>query len=61
MNLGWLGFGLLDAEKSQKFQLTSFFAFLSRHYGITNYFEILHFLFSNIIPGGVVTCQILLF
>ena len=32
------------------------FVFLSGHYGFTNYFDILIFLFSNIIPGGIPTC-----
>ena len=52
-------FGLENALKNQKFQLTIFFFFffwfLSCHYGITNYFEILNFLFSNIKLGGILT------
>ena len=38
-----------------------FFAFLSCHYGFTYCFEILNFVFSNIIPRGVSTCKILTF
>ena len=33
-----------------------FFTFLSCHYGFTNNFDILNFLFPNIIPGRVPTC-----
>ena len=52
-----VGSGLVDTQKSQKFQLTFFFffAFLSYRHGITNYFEILNFVFSNIIKGRVLT------
>ena len=38
-----------------------FFAFLSCHYGLMNCFEILNFVFSNVIPGGVSICKILTF
>ena len=36
-------------------------AFLSCHYGFANCFEILNFVFSNIITRGVSTCKILTF
>ena len=36
-----------------------FFAFLNCHYGLMNYFEILTFVFSNIIPSGFSTWKIL--
>ena len=38
-----------------------FFAFLSCHFGLMNCFEILNFVFSNVIPGGVSICKILTF
>ena len=38
-----------------------FCAFLSCHYGFTNYFEILNSVFFNIIPRGVARCKILTF
>ena len=34
-----------------------FFAVLCCHYGFINYFEILNFLSSNILPGGVSTVK----
>ena len=37
------------------------FAFLSCHHGFTDCFEILNFVFPNIIPRGVSTCKILTF
>ena len=55
-------FEVIDIQKCQKFLLNYFFfAFLSCHYGFTNCFEILNFVFSNIIPRGVSTCKILIF
>ena len=36
-----------------------FFAFLSNHYGFTNYLEILIFFFTNFIPRVVSTCRVL--
>ena len=38
-----------------------FFSFLSCHFGLMNCFEILNFVFSNVIPGGVSICKILTF
>ena len=56
----WLvGFVVSRCSKMQKNSASNFFAFLSCHYGFTNYFEILIFAFSNTIPRGVSTCKIL--
>ena len=44
-----------------KISVNNFFQFLSSHYGFTNNFEILNFVFSNITPRGVLTCKILTF
>ena len=49
--ISWV-LGLL-AFKNAKFQPTSFFLFLSCHYGFTYYFDILIFLFSVCMGGGV--------
>ena len=59
----WLvGFWVNSAFKNAKnFCQQFFWAFLSRHYGFANYFEILIFAFSNITPRGVSTCKILPF
>ena len=38
-----------------------FFALWSSHYGFTDYFEILNFVFCNVIPTGILTCKILTF
>ena len=59
----WLvGFWVSRHSKMQKISANNFFfAFLSCHYGFTNYFEILIFAFSNMIPRGVSACKILLF
>ena len=43
------------------FFFSFFFAFLSCHFGLMNCFEILNFVFSNVIPGGVSICKILTF
>ena len=54
----WLvGFGV---STHSKISASNFFAFLSRHYGFTNYFEELIFAFFNTIPRGVSTSKILL-
>ena len=56
----WLN-GFWDNKHSKLQRISasnSFFAFLSHHYGFTNYFEIQNF-FSNIIPRRVSTCKIL--
>ena len=51
-----MDFGVRGIQKCKKFSADNFFffffffAFLSRHYGFTNCFEILNFVFSNIIP-----------
>ena len=59
-NLDQLGFWLIGKFKNaKKICQYFFFSFLSRHYGFTNYFEILIFAFSNIIPRGVATSKIL--
>ena len=48
-------------SKMQKNLLAFFCVYLSCHYGFTNYFDILIFLFPSIIPGGIPTFQILSF
>ena len=64
--LWMLDFGLVGIQKYKKilptifFCFFSFLAFLSCHYGFTNYFKILIFAFSNVIPRGVSACKILL-
>ena len=45
----------LQAFKNAKKNWPKFFVFLSCHYGFTNYFDIIIFLFS-IIPRQVSTC-----
>ena len=47
-------------SKMQK-RPTDVSVFLSHHYGLTNYFEVINFAFPNIIARGVSTCSILLF
>ena len=43
----------IGTQKCRKFPPKNFFlCFLSCHYGLANYFEILNNLFFNIIPGG---------
>ena len=54
--LGWQTF-----KNAKTFCQEFFFAFLSRHYRFTNYFEIPIFAFSNSIPRGVSICKILPF
>ena len=54
-------FGLADVQKCKKFLPRFFFSFLSRHYGFSNYFEILIFAFSNSMPRGVSNCKTLPF
>ena len=54
-------FGFSDSlnrnSKMPEISAMNFFCvFLSCHYGYTNYFEILNFLFSKTILGGVPTC-----
>ena len=56
-----MGFGVIDIQKRQTFLPKFFFSFLICHYGFTNCFKILNFVFSNIIPRGVSTCKILTF
>ena len=46
-----MGFGLVGIK-------FFFFTSLSGDYRFTNYLEILNFLFSNILPGGVSTCYL---
>ena len=48
-------------SKMRKKKPTDVSVFLSHHYGLTNYFEVINFAFPNIIPRGVSTCSILLF
>ena len=55
----WMVFGVIDIQKCKESCLDFFFAFLSRHYGFMNCFEILNFVISNIIPGRVSICKIL--
>ena len=55
----WMVFGVIDIQKCKESCLDFFFAFLSRHYGFMNCFEILNFFISNIIPGRVSICKIL--
>ena len=51
-----VGFELVDAQWKPKISINKFFfEFLRFHFEIPNYFETLNFLFSNIIPGGVLT------
>ena len=61
----WLvGFCVSKHSNMQKISANNFFFVcyvLSCHYGFTNYFEILIFAFSNMIPRGVSACKILLF
>ena len=58
----WLvGFWVSRHSKMPKISVNNFFQFLSSHYGFTNNFEILNFVFSNITPRGVLTCKILAF
>ena len=48
---------LAGIQKQQNLANQSFFfSIFSCHYGFTNFFEILNFLFSNIIPEQVSTC-----
>ena len=57
-----VGFWISRHSKMQTISVNNlFFACLSCHYGFTDYFEILIFLFSNIISRGVLSCKILLF
>ena len=51
-----LGFGLAGIHKDRKFPPRNFVVYLSCHYGFTNYFEILNFIFSNTIPEEISTC-----
>ena len=59
----WLvGFWVSRHSKMYQISANNFsFSFLSCHYWFTNYFEILIFAFSNVIPKGFSTCKILLF
>ena len=55
-------FWVIGIQKCKIFSSDKFFfVFLSCHYGFMNCFEILNFVFSNIISGGVWTCKILTF
>ena len=51
----------LETLSLENFFFFFFFAFLSCHFGLMNCFEILNFVFSNVIPGGVSICKILTF
>ena len=51
-----MGFGVIDIQQCQIFLLKFFFLFFSCHYGFTNCFKIINFVFSNIIPGRGATC-----
>ena len=53
--------GILSLENLLAIFLSFFFFISNRHYGFMNCFEILNFVFSNVIPGGVSTCKILTF
>ena len=48
-------------QKSSAVFFCFFFSFLNCHYRFTNYFEILNFAFSDIIPSGISACEILTF
>ena len=58
-----MGLRVIDIQKKKSlaFFFFFFFAFSSRHYEFMNCFEILNFVFSNVIPSGVSTCKILTF
>ena len=55
----WLvGLGVSSHSNMQKISANIFFfSFFSCHYGFTNYFEILIFVFSNTIPTVVSTVK----
>ena len=55
------GFGVKAFKNATKFLLTIFFVFLRCHYRFMNCFEILHFVFSNIILRRFSTWKILTF
>ena len=58
--IGWVQ-GYQTFKNVKNFSQKFLFAFLSYHYEFTNCFQVLNFVFSNIIPRGVLTCKILTF
>ena len=60
LEIGLDGFGVKGIQKCKKFS-AEFFLFLSCCHGFMNCFEILNFVFSNIIPRGVSPYKILTF